>query len=261
MNIQLLELIFLSEKRKDLLLFLKEGPKTIAGIKTYLNLSSVAVLPQLKKLRENSLVIKKGDVYSLSPLGTAIVGRMQSIVDVLKVFETEYDYWANHAIECMPAPFLRRIGELSNCMLSQPPDRTRLFESHREFVENLEKSKKMSGIFSIFHPYISSYINFTKMGRDTSIIVTSQVYERMKEEFEAELRESFKHENGSLYICRKIDLSYMVVTDKFLSLSLPFSDGTYDYQRAILCFDPAALKWGEDLFAYYGDISDKVTEI
>jgi predicted transcriptional regulator len=129
-------------------------------------------------------------------------------------------------------------------------------------VENLEESKKMTGAFSIFHPYISAYISFAKKGRDTSIIVTSQVYERIKEEFKDELRESFKSGNGSLYVCRElIEISYVVVTDKFLSLSLPFSDGTYDYQRDILCFDPASLKWGEELFAYYRDISEKVTEI
>ena len=84
MNIQLLELIFLSEKRKDLLLFLKEGPKTIEEIKMHLEVGSVGILPQLKKLRENFLVIKKGNIYSLSPLGIAVVSTMQSMVDLLR---------------------------------------------------------------------------------------------------------------------------------------------------------------------------------
>ena len=59
MDSTVLELVFLSKKRTDILLFLKEGPKTIAEINEFLNLSSVAVLPQLKKLRDNSLILKK----------------------------------------------------------------------------------------------------------------------------------------------------------------------------------------------------------
>ena len=262
MNSPLLELIFLSEKRTDLLLFLKDEPKSISEIKKKLNVSPVAILPQLKKLRENSLILKAGDVYSLSPLGIAVAGRMQAMVDVLNVFGRKYDYWANHAVECIPAPLRKRIGELANCTFSEPPDRTRLFEPHREFVENLMNSKKINGTASIFHPlYPSLFLTFAKKGVDISILVTRPVYERTKEEFGAELGEFLKFENASFYVCsKKIELSH-VVTDRFLSLSLPFSDGSFDYKEDVMWFDPVAIQWGEDLFAYYRDISDKITEI
>lgn len=262
MSSSFLELIVLSQKRKEILLFLKENPKTILEIKEFLNLSSVAVLPQLKKLRENSLIIKKGETYSLSPLGIAIVSRLQPIVDLLKVFGTEYNYWENHAIECIPTPFLKRIGELSSFKLSQPPDKTRLFDLHMECVENIKKSNKICGVFSFFHPsYLSFYTDFIKMKKNVSIIVTPNIYERIKKEFGDILRESFKFGNASFYVCSKeIELSYLV-TDIFLSLTLPFSDGSFDYQRDVLSFDPPALKWGEELFAYYTEMSDKITEI
>jgi len=42
---------------------------------------------------------------------------------------------------------------------------------------------------------------------------------------------------------------------------LPFSDGSFDYKEDVMWFDPVAIQWGEDLFAYYRDISDKITEI
>jgi len=262
MDSQLLELIFLSEKRKDLLLFLKEGPKSISEIKESLNVGLVGILPQLKKLRDNSLVLKTGDIYSLSPLGVAVAGKMQPMIDVLSAFGSKYEYWANHAVESIPAPLRRRIGELANCTFSEPPDRTRLFEPHREFVENLMKSRKINGIASIFHPlYPSLFLNFAKKGAEISILVTRPVYERTKEEYGAELSEFLKFENASFYVCNtKIELSH-VVTDRFLSLTLPFSDGTFDHKEDVLCFDPVALQWGEDLFAYYRDISDRIFEI
>jgi predicted transcriptional regulator len=262
MDIQLLELIFLSDKRKELLLFLNEGPKTIAEIKMHLDVGAVGILPQLKKLREYSLVIKKGDVYSLSSLGVAIAGRMQSMVDLLSVFEKRYDYWASHSVDCIPAPLLRRIGELSNCTFSETHDGTRLFEPHREFVDNIRKSKKVNGISSIFHPfYPSLFLDFAKMGMDVSILVSLPIYRRVKEDFAAEISEFIKLANASFYVCsRKIEFSY-VVTDKFLSLSLPFPDGRFDYKEDVMCFDSVAIQWGEDLFAHYRDISEKITEI
>lgn len=262
MNSPLLELIFLSEKRKDLILFLKDGPKSISEIKENLNVGLVAILPQLKKLRENSLVSKAGDVYSLAPLGIAIAGRMKQMTDVLNVFGSKYEYWANHAVESIPDPLRERIGELANCTFSDPPDRTRLFEPHREFVENLMKSKKISGIASVFHPlYPSLFLTFAKNGVDVSLLVTRPIYERIKEEYKAEMNEFLKFENASFYVYdKKIELAY-VVTDRFLSLTLPFSDGTYDHKEDVLCFDSQAIQWGEDLFAYYRKISDKITEI
>ena len=99
------------------------------------------------------------------------------------------------------------------------------------------------------------------MGIDVSLLVTLPVYERLNEEFRAELREFIKFENASFYVCNEeIEFSY-VVTDKFFSLSLPFSEGTFDYKQDVMSFDSVALQWGEDLFSYYRNISHKITEI
>jgi predicted transcriptional regulator len=259
MNSSLIELILLSQKRTKIFLFLKEDPKTITEIREFLHLSSVAVLPQLKILRENSLVMKKRDVYSLTPLGLAIAGRLQPMIDLTKVFGIQYDYWASHAIECIPAPFLKRIGDLSDRTFSKQPGNTHLYEIHKEFVENFMKAKKLSGIVSIFHPsHISLFFNFVKMGKDISIIMTPQIHERMKEDFGALLDESLKFENANLFVCReKIEFNFSV-TDILFFLTLPFSDGTYDLQSRVMGFDPVSLQWGEDLFSYYREISDKV---
>jgi predicted transcriptional regulator len=259
MNSSLIELIFLSQKRTKIFLFLKENPKTITEIREFLHMSSVAVLPQLKILRENSLVIKRRDVYSLTPLGIAIAGKLQPMIDLIKIFGNRYDYWANHAIECIPAPFLKRIGDLSDCTFSEQSGNTHLYEIHKEFVENFMKAKKLSGIVSIFHPsHLSLFFNFVKMGRDISIIITPQIYERMKEDFGAMLNESIKLENAKLYVCReKIEFNFSV-TDRLLFLTLPLSDGTYDLQSRVMGFDPVSLQWGEDLCSYYKDRSDKI---
>ncbi len=262
MNSPLLELIFLSEKRKDLLLFLREGPKNIEEIKKHLNTSSVAILPQIKKLRENSLVFKTENSYILSPLGIAVAERMQAMTGLLNVFGNQYEFWTNHAVECIPASLRSRIGDLERCTFSEPPDWTRLFEPHREFVEKLAVSQRINGISSVFFPlYPSLFLSFAKKRVDVSLLVTLPVYERIKVEYRTDLREFLSLDNTCFYVCNEnIEFSH-VVTDSFLSLSLPFSNGAYDHEQDIMCFDPVALKWGEDLFDYYRDKSEKITEI
>ncbi|MCQ1536261.1 winged helix-turn-helix domain-containing protein [Methanosarcina sp. KYL-1] len=262
MNNTLLELIFLSEKRKSLLLFLEENPKTMDEIRDSLGVSPVAILPQIKKLRDRNIVLKENDVYSLSPLGQSITGKMRDMVDILNVFGNNYAFWATHSIECIPSPLLNRIDELVNCTFSEPPDRTRLFDPHREFVENLKESRYINGIASIFHPmYPVLFTDFAKSGREVSLLVTESVFERVKEEFQAEFRAFLDAGTSSFYVCREnIEFAH-VVTDRFLSLSLPFFDGTFDHREDVLSFDSAALRWGEDLFAYYRDMSEEITEI
>jgi predicted transcriptional regulator len=262
MSGSILEVIFLSENRTDILLFLKNGSKTITEIKEFLNLSSMTVLPHLKKLRDNFMILKRGNTYSLSPLGIAIVSRMQPMVDLLNIFGTHYDYWTNHTIECIPIPLLERIGELSNCTLSEPPDRTRFFELQKDWLENFERSKKLSGICSVFSPdFISAFRLPLNKGIKVSILVTSQVFERLRKDFEYNLKEFFTFEDTSLYVCNENLEFTHIVTDKFLSLTLPLSNGTYDQKQHIFCFDPVAIQWGEDLFAHYRDLSEKITGI
>jgi predicted transcriptional regulator len=262
MDGSILETIFLSKNRTDILLFLKNGPKTIEEIKESLNLSSVTVLPHLKKLRDNFLILKNGNTYSLSPLGIATVSKMQPMADLLDIFGTHYNYWKNHAIECIPIPLLERIGELSNCTLSEPPDRTRLFELQKDWLENFTQSKKIHGVCSIFSPdFISAFRFPLSKGMEVSILVTPLVFERLKKDFADNLIEFFTFGDTSLYVCNEnIEFTH-IVTDRFLSLTLPLSNGIYDPKEHIFCFDPAGIQWGEDLFAHYRDLSEKITEI
>ena len=94
MRSSLITVLLSSEKRTDLLLFLKEKPRTIEEINSELDTNPVAVLPQLKKLKENGLVVQADRVYSLSLMGKIIVRRMESLVKAFRLLEDNYDYWS-----------------------------------------------------------------------------------------------------------------------------------------------------------------------
>lgn len=91
MRSSLITILLSSEKRTDLLLLLKKKPQTIEEINDELDTNSVAILPQLKRLKENGLVVQEDRVYDLSLLGRIIVQKMESLVKAFRHLENNYD--------------------------------------------------------------------------------------------------------------------------------------------------------------------------
>ena len=91
MRSSLITILLSSEKRTDLLLLLKEKPRTIEEINNELDTNSVAILPQLKRLKENGLVVQEDRIYDLSLLGRIIVRKMESLVKAFRHLEDNYD--------------------------------------------------------------------------------------------------------------------------------------------------------------------------
>jgi predicted transcriptional regulator len=87
----LITVLLSSEKRTELLLLLKEKPRTIEEINNELDMNSVTVLPQLKRLKENGLVIQEDRIYDLSLIGRIIVRKMESLVKAFRQLEDCYN--------------------------------------------------------------------------------------------------------------------------------------------------------------------------
>jgi predicted transcriptional regulator len=91
MRSSLITVLLSSEKRTELLILLKEKPRTIEEINNELGTNSVAILPQLKKLKESGLVVQEDRVYELSLLGRIIVRKMESLVIAFRQLESDFD--------------------------------------------------------------------------------------------------------------------------------------------------------------------------
>jgi predicted transcriptional regulator len=95
MKSSLIIILLSSEMRTDLLLLLKEKSRTIDEINDELHTNSVAILPQLKKLKENGLVIQEGRVYELSLIGKAIVIKIEPLVKAFRLLENNCEHQSN----------------------------------------------------------------------------------------------------------------------------------------------------------------------
>lgn len=261
MKVSLIDLVFLSEKRKDVLLLLEEGPKTRDEIKTALNVNSTSIMPQIKKLKEGRLIVQdERNTYRLSEMGEIVVEKMEPLLNTVRVFEENYDYWTNHDFSAIPEHLLNRIDELGNYFMLEA-DLNRLFEVPEDFKKNLLESKDVKMFLSYFNPlHIEMYLELAGKGAAVCLILTEPVFDRMKKDYYEDLKYLVESENVQIYVCDKKVTLKNVVTERFCSLVLFDKKGKFDHQR-LMSFDESALKWCEELFLHYKDLSTRLEKL
>lgn len=261
MKDSLVSIIFDSDKRKKILLLLFDGEKSREEIKTSLEVTSTALIPQIKKLKEKGLVIQNGEYYMLSPIGIIVVRMMKRLLQTIDVFEANRYFWQNRNLNGIPQSILGRFGELGTYSVIEP-DLNYLFEFPKVFTENIDKANYIMIYNAYFHPdYPDLYSRLAEKGTELSIILTKSVFERMKNDYSENIKKSIGFENVDLFVSNNTTgLATLVTTDRCLFISLFTDTGQYDH-RTIMSFDSNALQWSRDLFNCYVDDSERVTEL
>jgi predicted transcriptional regulator len=256
----LLDLILFSEKRKAFLLLLKEGPKNIEEILEKIQVPRTALLPQIKKLKEDGLVIHEGGLYKLSIIGEIIVEKMQPLVETLQIFEKNENFWIDRKLSPIPPALMKRINELGNYHIIEP-DLSHTFDLNAEFVNYLFASSSIRIFFSYFHPQFPDlFLRLARKRIEMSLVLSEAVYSRFHEDFRTEGEEFLKMENTKLFILEKkgIEIPAVVAsTDKVMVLGLFNENGRFDRQY-IVSPNQRVIKWGEDLFEYYRNMSREI---
>ncbi len=258
MDKALIDLLFMSQKRRDLLLLLKNGEKTIEEIVDILHVNPTGMLPQIKKLKNEHLVLQEDREYRLTPLAGILVEKMEPLLDTLQVIEENADYWQERDLSGLPKVFLGRLNELKPCSLVKP-DPDNIFEPPAVFLENIGKSKKILSFSSIFHPVFSGiFLENQDDGTEITLIVTKKIYERLKDDFEKELKLYLAREKKRLFICiDEIKIAMLIKTECFMAADFLTSKGAFD-QETIIGFEPAPLQWAEDLILHYRDQAQEI---
>ncbi len=259
MKASLVDIILNSEKRKNVLLLLMEGEKSRDEIKTSLNVTSTALIPQIKKLKEHGLVIQNGDHYILTNMGKVLVANMLPLLNAVEVFEENRNYWLDRDLNGIPESILKRFGELGNCIIIEP-DLNYLFEFPKEFTENIQKSDYVMAFNAYFHPeYPALYSNLAEKGIHVSLVTTNAVHERMKNDYAEEIKKFIGYDNTELFISDEMTgLATLVTTDRFLFLCFFNNQGQYDH-TILMSFDSNALQWSKELFTYFREEAQDVS--
>ena len=204
------------------------------------------------------MVEKEGREYSLTDLGRLIVDLYEPLDKTLTVIEQQKKFWQEHDINALPHELRIRIGEIENPGIVESSVEES-FEPHTQFLEMILKSKRVVGISPIVHPiYPQFFLSFAQTGRDVRLILTKNAFSKIKKEYYDMLLEGLQYENAHLSVVEE-DLRFAyITTDIYFCMGLFTKNGLFNSKQDLVSTEPSAIRWGEDLFSHYLNISHAV---
>lgn len=261
MKKKLLDVLFLSEKRKLVLLLLRDGAKETEYLLKSLDTTRQVLLPQIKILEEHYLVDHYDDIYELTTVGKVIVNDMVPLLDTLDTFDTDLDYWSNHEIDFVPSHLLKRMSELKDCEIVSP-SLTDLYSFHRLFHVNSKMPDSVYTVTAFLYPEFDSLFR-EMLGNNVSsyFILSHELLDKIKTKHNEEFENLLKDENFKMYVYNKdMKILFFTFDDTHLLMSLLRTNGEFD-NKYILCTSMDALEWAKELFEYYLKNSVQVKKI
>jgi len=263
MRLQLINLLLFSDKRKNFLLLLAEGPKTIDNVLDLLHVSRISLLPQIKKLKEEGLIVQEGNICRLSTIGEILIKKVQPLVDVAILFEENEYFWSQRKLNAIPFYLLKRIGELKGCQLVEP-SAAQGFDLFPDLVNYFVGAPKVMLLFSYFHPHIPSFsLDLAKKGVELRLIFSRDLFERFSMDFRSKGEMILAQENASVFVRleKTIEIPAVIaVSENKLLLGLFNKKGGFEGQY-LLSSEPETLSWGKELFEHYIEGSRKISSM
>lgn len=261
MEKDLINIIWLSEKRRKLMQLLKDGPKDIDEIKSTFNVSSRLIVPQIKQLEKEKIIIENNGMFQLSNIGELLIDKMLEIIDINILLDKDRDYWEKQKLDSLPPKMYERIGDLKNNFLYEY-DITNVFEIPPPFYPHLLKTKHYFMLLPYFHPnVIRETLNVTKNGTKTTLIAIQEVFERIKVEFREDLTKLINSPNLEIRILdEEVESPAIFITDDLMLIGFITEEGVWD-DRELISLDEKALNWAKELFTHYKHMSTPLKEI
>ncbi|WP_342304353.1 winged helix-turn-helix domain-containing protein [Methanolobus sp. ZRKC5] len=257
----MIDVIFASEKRKNMLLLLQDGPKEMKTILKSLKTTRTALLPQVKILRNHFLVTQSGDVYELTTMGKVVVDETKPFLETIDALDQNEEYLASHNIDCIPNNLLKRINEIKDCEIIEP-SLLNTYEVNKIFSEMANKSNSLFFVVTFMHPDFPLIMSdYAKRNIKVSMILNKELFEKHKNEWYDEFKHFLGCENIKYYVCEKdIELLPLSISDQRFVLRLLSKNNEFS-NKQLYCYNPKARQWSKDLFNYYLKDSTAITEI
>lgn len=252
-NYKLIQSIYSSRLKIQILLSVGEGPKLLSELRDVTGSTSQAIIPKIRSLERLSLIEQRDHGYVITPVGRILVTKIGDFVLTMGELMQHQEFWANHDIEGIPRPFLYQIGDLIDSDVKF--DTTdNMFHVYTHFVTILQQAKYIHGISSVMSPGVADVLSERIIaGIPVELIVNRNVAESlMQEPFLSKIQKLRPYEGFKIWIVDEPLSVGITVTDKHLSLGLNKQiSGVYDSSADMYSSDPKALDWAERLFQYY----------
>lgn len=253
----LMDIVTLSGIRKELLLYLNDGPHSLSEIRDQFDITSPEVSPRIKELMEHKLVIFEGKKYHLTSMGRTVIKNFLPFIDTLNVFEQYPNFWDEHDVSSIPDKLLFRIGEIKNFIIIED-DMDNVNRTFGELNKLVTNSKSLVGVTCVFdESFPKIFLKVAKSNTPVSIVVTKEIFNILKRNYANMIEEFCKVDNSIYLLEEKIKISH-IVTDDCLYFALCYKNGKLDLHSNLVSNDPSSIKWGMDLFEYYRARSIKI---
>ena len=258
----LIETVFFSEKRKAVLILLFEkGPLPIETIKAELDETSVSILPQIKVLIDNNLIVQNDGIYQLTHLGETIAEKVSPFIKNLQVLSGNPKFWSEHDTSEIPEKLFSRIQEIGDFEIVEIDLRTIYYEPNSTIYNQLKKAESIKTFITYYAPeYVPIYYERLMAGVPVSI-TTSDYIINMAKDYKAEVNNLLQLSRAELNVCpADVKIAEITVTDSALLMVLYSTSGNLDYD-ILTAESPGAVQWGNELYDYLRSRSVNKKEI
>jgi predicted transcriptional regulator len=239
-----------SKIRINILYSLCEKPLDLTKLKTIQKIKkSPEIIPRIKELLREEFIEYASGEYRITPLGRAYVNFLTPFRDFTNVLD-ESPFWKDHDISPIPEDLLFRLNELKNCKTVRI-ERSDVFEPGALFMHYVGIASEVSGTASTFFPgWIPKFLEKSREGIQIEIVITPEIYEKLKNEYSAILEEWLNSKNFCIYVS-EVNVT-CTITPEFTCLLLNLKNGPFDHSNVLVSKDdPLAIQWTKDLFNYY----------
>lgn len=261
MNKQLVDVIFASEKRKNVLLSMKDGAKEMENLLDLLGTTRHALLPQMKILEEHYMISHYGDTYELTTIGKLVVTDMIPLLNKISVIESDIDYWGSRNLDFIPSNLLGKIDQLQNCEIITP-SLTELFSMHKSINIDYKKSPYIHVVTTTLYPNFDLIIaEILENNVDFFYIVSQELHEKLKTEYKKQFENFINNKFFHMYVYTK-EMNFLYFTfDSIHFLISALNDNNEFDHKFMLCKGQSAVDWIKELFDYYLKDSTVITEL
>lgn len=251
-----------SSVRVKILICLCEGIQTMSELKKEIGISSSTISYNIGNLEKKKITSKNGEKYILTPIGKLITYNIMENIKKTAVITKFQKFWLHHDLSGIPLELIKRIGDLYHSSLIES-ESGEIYKPHEKYQEIILKSKYIKGVSSIFRFNYIELFQYIILENDiyVELILTNDIIQKIIEGIGQDnlkhLETSMAKGNVKIWVINKDVRIAFTVTDKYLSLGLFHEQGDYDNTKDLISDDHDAVAWGNTLFEYYRNQSQK----
>lgn len=252
-----------SAVRVKILICLSEGHGTMSALKKETGITSSTISHNLSDLEKRKISTKKGEKYSLTPLGKIITINLIEYIKTNAAVSKFQRLWMGHDLSCIPLHLIKRIGDLHNSVLVES-ESGEIYKPHETYQKIISGSKYIKGVSPIFRfDYIGLYQKLVvEHDIDVELILTQEIVNQTMEGIDGDnlkyLQDFMSKDKVKFWVIPDDVNIAFTVTDKYLSLGLFHENGEYDNTKDLISDDHDAVTWGNQLFYHYRNQAEKL---